>query len=128
MIIVEQNVARYSFSNDTCSLHQFLILLHLEHQSIFFFWTSFIFFFFRLFNSISFCFDLWIFCQLPANLVPSFWLFLVLFWMLWMLYREWAVSCATHVANNNLKNNFYGNIFWCVQGMSQIFVTHFLDN
>ena len=34
MIIDEQNVARYTFSNDTRSSHQFLILLHLEHQSI----------------------------------------------------------------------------------------------
>ena len=38
-----------------------------------------------LIKSISLFFDTWIFCHLLANLFPSFWLFLVLFWMLWML-------------------------------------------
>ena len=54
-----------------------------------------------LINSISFCFDSWIFCHplsnivLLAKLFPSFWLFLVLFWMLWMLV---TVFKACHVS------------------------------
>ena len=40
---------------------------------------------FLLINAMSLCFDPWIFCHPLANLFPSFWLFFVLFWMLWML-------------------------------------------
>ena len=32
-------------------------------------------------------------------------------------YHQYAVLCATRVPNNNLRNNFYENTFWCVQGM-----------
>ena len=39
-------------------------------------------FLFLFINSISLCFDPWIFCHLLANMCPSLWLFLVLFWML----------------------------------------------
>ena len=42
-------------------------------------------------------------------------------------YHAEAVPCATRVANNNFWNNFYENIFWRVQGMSQILATRFLD-
>ena len=40
---------------------------------------------FLLINSISLCFDPWIFCHPLANLFPSFCLFVVILWMLWML-------------------------------------------
>ena len=35
-------------------------------------------------------------------------------------YRAQAVSCATHVTNNDLINNFYKKSIYCVQEMSQI--------
>ena len=38
------------------------------------------------------------------------------------------IMYATGVVNNNLIKNFYENIIWCVQGMSQILVTHLLVN
>ena len=60
----------------TWSTNQFLLL------------NSFYFIFLQnllLINSISHCFDPWIFCHSLANLFPSFWLFLVLFKMLCML-------------------------------------------
>ena len=97
-----------------------------------FFWTSCILILqtYLLIKSISLCFDPWIFCHLLATqLFPEFWLFLLLFLEAAnAAYCEYALSCATHVMNNNFWNYFYANIFWCVQEMSQIFVTRFQGN
>ena len=60
-------------------------------------WTSSLFLQTFLFiNSISFYFEHWI-CHPLANLFPSFWLFLVLFWTQWMLvdtFKAYHVSSA----------------------------------
>ena len=53
---------------------------------------------FLLINSISLCFDPWIFCHPLANLFPSFWLFLVLFWMLWMLVTVFKPCHVLHAS------------------------------
>ena len=65
----------------------------------FFFWTSFLFLqTFLLISSISLWFDSWIFCHLLANLFLSFWLFLALFWMLWMLITANKQCHVLHVS------------------------------
>ena len=61
---------------------------------------------FLLINSISFCFDPWIFSHLLANLFPSFWLFLVLFWVLWMLvtvYKPCHVPHASRITTSGKR-------------------------
>ena len=50
-----------------------------------------------LINSISLCFDLWIFCHPLANLSLSFWLFLVLFWMLVTVHKLCHVPHASRI-------------------------------
>ena len=57
---------------------------------------------FLLINSISLCFDPWIFCHPLTNLFLSFLLFLVLLWML---------SYATRITNNDFRNNFKEKLF-----------------
>ena len=51
---------------------------------------------FLLINSISLYFDPWIFSHPLANLFPSFWLFLVLFWILWMLVTVFKLCHVSH--------------------------------
>ena len=53
---------------------------------------------FLLINSSSLCFNPWIFCHPLANLFPSFWLFLVLFWMLWMLVTVFKPCHVLHAS------------------------------
>ena len=53
---------------------------------------------FLFINSSSLCFNPWIFCHLLANLFPSFWLFLVLFWMLWMLVTVFKPCHVLHAS------------------------------
>ena len=61
-------------------------------------WTFFFLQTFLLINSISLCFDPWIFCHPLTNLLPSFWLFLVLFWVLWMLVTMFKPSHVPHAS------------------------------
>ena len=102
MIIDQQNIGIY------------FLMTHMEQQSVSYFqYLLYSFFFqsFLLINSNSLRFDPWIFCYLPAKLFPSLWLFLVLFWMLRMLFTvQFWEKC-------------YGNVFGCVQEISQILVT-----
>ena len=39
-----------------------------------------------------------------------------------------GMACATRVTNNNLRNNFYGNLFSVSNEISPILVAHFLRN
>ena len=51
-------------------------------------WTSSLFIFLKTFllvNSISLCFDPWVFCHPLTSLSPTSWTILVVFWMLWIL-------------------------------------------
>ena len=69
-------------------------LLNLNVFSLLFFQT------FLVINSIPLYFDPWIFCHPLANLFPSFWLFCVLFWMLWMLvtvHKQCHVQHASQI-------------------------------
>ena len=66
-IIDKQNVGTFIFWWHIISSNSFYIA---SHGAIinYFFWTSFLFLqTFLLITSISFCFDPWIFCQLPAS-------------------------------------------------------------
>ena len=79
----------------------------------------------------------WIFCHLLASCLHKFFLS---FWRSILEvscafldavntgYCAKTEACVTRVANNNFRDNFHGNIFWCVQGMSQILVIRFPDN
>ena len=51
-----------------------------------------------LINSISLCFDPWILSHPLTNWFPSFWLFLVLFWMLRMLVIVFKSCHAPHAS------------------------------
>ena len=62
---------------------------------------------FLLINSISLCSVPWIFFYPLANSFPSFWLFLVLFWMLWMLV---TVHKTCHVAHAS-RITTWGTLF-----------------
>ena len=90
--IDEQNVGRYltvyiTFSDHKCSSITAFILLHIQSNQLLNLniFCSLFPQMFLLINSISLCFDPWIFCHPLSNSFPRFWLFLVLFWMLWML-------------------------------------------
>ena len=76
----------------------------------FFFWTFFSFFFLRTFllsDSISLCFDPWIFYNLLiANLFPNFSLLIVFFWMLWMLVTVNDLCYVPHVSRITWETNF----------------------
>ena len=140
-LVKHQNVPQY-YCND-CSY--FLVKFVLQQQFYivphgaainFLFWISSLFFFFKLLiNSISLGFDSWISCFLryDESTTLSVWLlseFLVVDsgGFLCFLDTVNAGYRASFIANNNFRNNFYGNIFWSVKEMSQILVTHFLDN
>ena len=101
MIIDHRPANKSIFYNNSCSSTKVFIFL-LNGASInFFFWINFLFFSLRLLTLFLLFFlrifylstlflsvltlEHWIFRHLLANLFPSFWLFLVLFRMLWML-------------------------------------------
>ena len=129
MIINQKNVWRYCciFWWRMFFIESFYFSSH-EATINFLFWTS-LFFYFRLFylSTRFLYFGPLIFCHLLPNLIPSLWPFLLLFWMLWSLVSVHKL-CHVPYALRTWANNFYGNNFCCFQGMSQILVTHFLDN
>ena len=63
-------------------------------------WTSSLSSDFLLINSISLCFDSWIFYHPLTSWLTfsSFWLFLVLFWMLWMLVTMFKACLVAHAS------------------------------
>ena len=91
----------------------------------FLFWTFSLFFFFRLFylSTQFLCFDPF-FCHLLVTLFPSFWLFLVLFWMLWMLDTVHKTCHKPHAARITTSGTIFSGIFFDV---SKDWVTRFLD-
>ena len=66
---------------------------------------------FLLINSISLCFDYWIFCQHSltglTTLFSSFWFFLVLFWMLWILVAVHKLSHVTHASRKTTSRTIF---------------------
>ena len=119
MITDQQNVAIHFFNRFYNASYGAAIT--------FLFWTSF--FFFRLFyNSISPCFDPWILCHLLACFSEFLVVSRAFLDAVNASYRAKTVSCATCVVNNKLRNSFYGNNFWYVQGIRQILVIQLPDN
>ena len=76
----------------------------------FFFWTFFSFLFLRTFlliDSISLCFDPWIFYNLLlANLFPNFSLLIMFFCMLWMLVTVNDLCYVPQVSRITWETNF----------------------
>ena len=104
--IIDQRNAD-TFSEETCSSSAVFILLSPTYSIYQFLPQAFLFI-----SLISLSFDSWIFCHLLPNLFLSFWLFLVLSWMLLMLVTmSNRISCATRLWNKNLGNIFFENIF-----------------
>ena len=69
---------------------------------------------FLLINSISLCFNPWIFSHLQANLFPSFWLFLVLFWVLWMLVTVYKPCHVPHASRITTSRKLFGERLFSV--------------
>ena len=88
----------------TWSGNQFLVLKIFS----FLFLQTFLFI-----NSISLCFDPWIFCHLLllANLFLAVWLFVVLFWMLWMLVTVCNICYVPHTSRITSWGTMFTEIF-----------------
>ena len=71
--------------------------------------TSPLSFFVRLFNWISLCFNLCIFCHALTRpkVSPSFRLFLALFWMLWMLVTVFHSCHVPHASGITTLGTFF---------------------
>ena len=62
---------------------------------------------FLLINSISLYFEPRIFCHPPANLFPSFWLLLVLFWIVWMLVTLFNSCHLSHASRITARGTLF---------------------
>ena len=77
-----------------------------------------------LINSISLCFSNWIFCQHSLNnwpnLFPSFWLFLVLFWMLWTLVTAHKSCHVPHTSQITTWGTIFRDFLMCPRNESDL--------